>query len=652
MATVDTLLVRIEADMEDLKRDLKRVTQQTEQSTNKMSEGFRKVGRAVAALGGAAIFGAFLKSTVDTGAQVEGLRVQLDALLGSAEEGGKAFQIMTRFASRVPFSLRQIQQGAGGLGAAANSAEELGELMQITGNIAAQFNIPFEEAAANVQRALSAGIGAADQFRDRGVSAFAGFRSGVSYSASETAKMLQATFGTGGTADGAMDQFAKTTQGAFSMLGDAVFNFQATMAGSGLNEGLVNLVNIITDIINNSRVFAAVIGSVLGDALTLLGRAVEFVVEHFKDIIYYFGLFVAMRFVMAFTEGAFAALKYARAINAVSVAKKVLTTLTKKNVIAILAVAGVAAFAADELDAFLKSVGELGSRIFSQLPPEMMQFFDETVNNAKEALDEVTAAQNEFDKEFGSLGSGTAIQLSSTGVDTKAMSDLMKLIDGNTHSSRTLNSEIKTLENALAKGLPEAMRGPAQDALASLRHQLELMNPMFAGAKDAIVSFGAQISNSLAEAVMSGQLSLSSLADAFRNMVKQIVAQAIQLLVVNRILATMFPGAYQSVGGGAYIPVRASGGSMNAGQPYMVGERGPELIVPQSASTAMNAGQTRSAMQSGGGTIVNQTINVSAGVAQTVKAEMLSMLPQIKADTMRSVADANMRGGSYRRSLA
>lgn len=91
---------------------------------------------------------------------------------------------------------------------------------------------------------------------------------------------------------------------------------------------------------------------------------------------------------------------------------------------------------------------------------------------------------------------------------------------------------------------------------------------------------------------------------------------------------------------------------MNAGQPYLVGERGPELIVPQSASTAMNAGQTRSAMQGGGGTIVNQTINVSAGVAQTVKAEMLSLLPQIKADTMRSVADANMRGGSYRRSLA
>lgn len=648
--TVDTLLVRIEADMSDLKRDLQRVSKQTEQATNNMAEGFRKVGRAVAALGGAAIFGSFLKSTVQTGMQVEGLRIQLDALLGSTEEGGKAFQNMTRFASRVPFSLRQIQQGAGGLGAAAKNADELSELMQITGNIAAQFNIPFEEAAANVQRAMSAGAGAADQFRDRGVLAFAGFQQGVSYSASETAKILQDTFGTGGTADGAMDAFAKTTQGAMSMLGDAIFNFQAVMAESGLNEGLTNLVNIVTEIIKDSRVFAAVIGAVLGQSLTVLGKAVEFVVQHFKDIIYYFGLFVAMRTVMAFGEAAFAALKFAKAINAVSLAKKILTAMSKKNVVAILAVAGVAAFASGELETFLKSVGDLGERIFSQLPPQMQQFFDETTNKIKEATDAATAAENFMNKEFGEIGTGTSIQLSSTGVDADAMRELQKLIDKTQPSTVKLREQVALLQSAIG-GMSGEAREKAVEALTVLEEKLRETEPMYASFKSAVQSMATNVSNAFADMLANGKLNMESLKDIFRSFVKTMIAKAIELFVINRILSMIFPGAYQTTASGAFIP-RASGGAMNARQPYLVGERGPELVVPNSASTVMNSNNTRSALGGGGDTTIVQNINISTGVQQTVRTEIRSLMPEIANSAKAAVADSKRRGGSYGRAFA
>lgn len=644
--TVDTLLVRIEADMSDLKRDLKRVSDQTERATNGMAEGFRKVGRAVAALGGAAIFGAFLKSTVQTGAQVEGLRVQLDALLGSTEEGGRAFENMTRFASRVPFSLRQIQQGAGGLGAAAKNADELSELMQITGNIAAQFNIPFEEAAANVQRAMSAGAGAADQFRDRGVLAFAGFQAGVSYSAGETAKILQETFGTGGTADGAMDAFAKTTQGAMSMLGDAVFNFQATMASSGLNEGLTNLVNIMTNIINDSRVFAAVIGAVLGQALTVLGNAVEFVVSHMKDIIYYFGLFVAMRTVMAFGEAAFAALKFAKAINAVSLAKKILTAMSKKNVVAILAVAGVAAFASGELETFLKSVGDLGERIFSQLPPQMQQFFDETTNKIKEATDAATAAQDFMNTEFGALGTGTTIQLSSTGVDPQAMRDLQKLIDGNQSSVKKLTADYDAL-NAVLGTLSGQQLVAAQYALAGLKEQIKEADPLYKTLKDNVISIGQSISTSFADALVEGKNAMEGLKDVFKNFVKVMIAKAMELYVFNHIINAVF-----GLSGGAALPTKtfggmAGGGAIQPNRPTLVGERGPELFIPSSTGTIMNNHNASNMMGGGAPTVVNQTINVDAGVSQTVRAEMMTLLPVIRDQTVAAVADQARRGGSY-----
>ena len=86
---------------------------------------------------------------------------------------------------------------------------------------------------------------------------------------------------------------------------------------------------------------------------------------------------------------------------------------------------------------------------------------------------------------------------------------------------------------------------------------------------------------------------------------------------------------------------------MQPGVPTLVGERGPELIVPSSTGTIMNNMNTKNAGGGGVATIVNQTINVSAGVSQTVRAEMMSLLPRFKQDTMSAVVDAKRRGGSF-----
>ncbi len=53
--------------------------------------------------------GVAIKSFIDVGKQVESLRIRLKFLFGSAEEGAKAFDEMAKFAGKVPFSLEQIQ---------------------------------------------------------------------------------------------------------------------------------------------------------------------------------------------------------------------------------------------------------------------------------------------------------------------------------------------------------------------------------------------------------------------------------------------------------------------------------------------------------------------------------------------------------------
>jgi hypothetical protein len=51
-------------------------------------------------------------------------------------------------------------------------------------------------------------------------------------------------------------------------------------------------------------------------------------------------------------------------------------------------------------------------------------------------------------------------------------------------------------------------------------------------------------------------------------------------------------------------------------------------------------------MLQGGGAPVNvyQTIQVDTGVSQTVKTEMMNMLPRFKAETMQAVIDGKRRG--------
>jgi hypothetical protein len=87
---------------------------------------------------------------------------------------------------------------------------------------------------------------------------------------------------------------------------------------------------------------------------------------------------------------------------------------------------------------------------------------------------------------------------------------------------------------------------------------------------------------------------LRSIASMLIDVAKQIIATYIAIGVA-RMFAGMSQGkgsdldlsaikSYSGIGANtdvsAFIPGRASGGSVSAGRPYMVGERGPELFVP------------------------------------------------------------------------
>lgn len=163
-----------------------------------------------------------------------------------------------------------------------------------------------------------------------------------------------------------------------------------------------------------------------------------------------------------------------------------------------------------------------------------------------------------------------------------------------------------------------------------------------------INSLAENIGSSMEDAFMSMVEGTSSVKDAFKDMAQQIISQLYRVLVVQQMVGNFSTGGGGILGALAPIFGRASGGTIMANQPYIVGEKGPELIVPQNRGHVMNADLTSKAVEGGGEqVVVNQTINISTGVQQTVRNEIQSMMPQIAAQSKSAVLDAKRRGGSY-----
>jgi hypothetical protein len=217
-----------------------------------------------------------------------------------------------------------------------------------------------------------------------------------------------------------------------------------------------------------------------------------------------------------------------------------------------------------------------------------------------------------------------------------------------------LTQSQEALNEARAAGAISADELAAANALLGL--ETLRLNPMFESFESGAIGLADGVSNAFADMAMGAKVSLQDFENMFKDFVKQMLAQAIKLLIVNAILRALgVPLRYDGSGfkagagdafGGAVPQASAGGGAMSRGRPYLVGERGPELIIPASSGTIKNAHDTRNAMK-GGATVDNQTINVETGVSQTVRAEMLSLLPVIKQDTLAAVADGKRRGGSF-----
>jgi lambda family phage tail tape measure protein len=147
----------------------------------------------------------------------------------------------------------------------------------------------------------------------------------------------------------------------------------------------------------------------------------------------------------------------------------------------------------------------------------------------------------------------------------------------------------------------------------------KVMTDAFKGMEDALVKF-----------VTTGKLDFSSLA---QSIITDLVRIQIQQSVMKPLTAAM--GGGDILGSlGSLLGFRAAGGPIDAGSPYIVGEKGPELIIPNNSGTVV----PNHALGGGGSVTVNQPIVINAQNASAETVGMIrAMMPNIIAENKRVI---------------
>lgn len=186
-----------------------------------------------------------------------------------------------------------------------------------------------------------------------------------------------------------------------------------------------------------------------------------------------------------------------------------------------------------------------------------------------------------------------------------------------------------------------------------LRKEIDLTKELTQAERDRQTIIRS-VEGSLEDGFMAMVEGTKSVKDAFKQMAYEIIKELYRVLVIQRLvggisgaigMATLPAGPSTGTLG---LPKFASGGSMMPNRPYIVGEHGPELVIPRHSGTVVNANQTAGAMGGGGSTVVNNNISVTGSDAAMVRAEVAKMIPQITNATKAAVIDARLRGGQMR----
>lgn len=224
---------------------------------------------------------------------------------------------------------------------------------------------------------------------------------------------------------------------------------------------------------------------------------------------------------------------------------------------------------------------------------------------------------------------------------------------------KTVGKLIDNIENGGSGGKP--LKEVVVEDVEDMRLAFENWKEKIGDIDLAMQELAQKGMNKFTDAFTDAITGAKNFGDAMRDMAKSVVDSLIKMLVQYYITKPLFDAITGSFGGGgnANAAGNASGTnlggsrSFNGGGFTGMGSRSggvdgkggfPAILHPNETVIDHTKGQSS-------GVVVQQTINVTTGVQQTVRAEIVQLMPQIAQAAKGAVADARLRGGNFSKAM-
>ena len=587
--TVDELQVLIRADTKGLRRDLKYLNKRlgnTHKQTQKVSLGFGTMARAFAAIGLVRVIGDVVKTSME----FEDLGATLRAVTGSAQTAAISMELITRFTAGTPFQLQNVSRAFVTLLNAGITPTT--DVLQDFGNIAAAFGKDISQIA---QATFNATTGEMEMLKQFGIKAkLEGDKITMIFKEKETTIGRNSDEIVGYLRNIAQENYAtaleerlNTVSGAMTVLKDNISLVFKAVGEGGLNSALTETTKELIDMTAQGIEPARKAGRAIAIAFDRLKEVLGFVIQNIRSLVSAFVVYMTLKVGAITIQTAIAFNQLRKSLTTTKVAMMALNKVSKGNVLLLLGVA-VASLAGG-----LDKVGEMVDSALEKLGQTAGDFFEDEADN----IDEVRVATEELNQ---------------------------ALIDN-------------------------------QDAYEGVQQKIgDDFEPAMDQMQDAVIKSSEAFTKDFVDGLLAGENALDSFKNFAKNIVSQIITIFLQMEVVNRILANVFPNLGIRYGGiiteGNAPDTSAGGGTIQPRNPVLVGERGPEIFVPNTGGTVLNNMNSKNAL-GGGDIIINQNLNFSTGVQSTVRSEVIKLLPTISEVTKASVMDSASRGGNFAKAI-
>jgi len=632
---IDELVVQIKADTRQLQKELNQIQRKLKTTGAVGGVAFggmagamsKAKGGAIALVAALAVVGATISKVAKVGMGFEDLRDSINTVFGGINQGEQAMQKIFTFAQTTPFQIEDVTKAFIQLKAV--GVEPSMDMLQTfadTASTSVDQLGAFQALVRITQRAASGGLGLEElnQLDERGIPAL---------------KILTTELG---MTKEELTKFGKTTEGAATMIDTLVAALNKQFGGAMTNK----MDNLSTKASNMGIAFKQLADAVftggLGDRLKkLTDRLTAFANESARSV----RVATGQATLGDIVEDRTGKTDKLSDVDQLKLSRNIIREYTT-DINKLLQ---------------LKTQSEDGTfppvdfSVESQMELEILQREVKLLEQVNKKINARIEAERQLKLE--KKDDKVTEEFTPEQKFIEFLSPLQKLAKDAEDPLKEINAQLALIDEILQSedktellkfyGLTEEQIGAVVDSLGLLKEEMGKTDEVTDAMAETLERASDQFANDFINALQNGENALVSFRNLVGDMIQQVIAEFLKMQVIKPMMNALFT----AVGLPTMPTGKAGGGTVQGGQATVVGERGPEIFVPNTGGTVMNNMNSKNAMGGGGTTVINQSINFATGIVPTVRAEVMQMMPQIADVTKAAVQESAMRGGTFRRSL-